>query len=92
MLSNNFKLLDCTMRDGGYLNNWSFDKKFAREYLLACVKTGVDVIEIGITCGSLLTKMFSAIYIGDWTSYYLALEYETDPTPVDLVEGFKKKL
>ena len=42
MLSNDFKLLDCTMRDGGYLNNWSFDKKFAREYLLACVKTGVD--------------------------------------------------
>ncbi|MBT4260691.1 MAG: hypothetical protein HOD90_12395 [Nitrospina sp.] len=35
------------MRDGGYLNNWHFDKKFAREYLLACVKTGVDVIEIG---------------------------------------------
>ena len=55
-------------------------------------KSGVDVIEIGITGGSLLTKMFSAIYIGDWTSYYLALEYETDPTPVDLVENFKKKL
>ena len=35
------------MRDGGYLNNWSFDKKFAREYILATVKTGVDVIEIG---------------------------------------------
>ena len=35
------------MRDGGYLNNWYFDKKFAREYLLACVNTGVDVIEIG---------------------------------------------
>jgi glucose/mannose-6-phosphate isomerase len=55
-------------------------------------KSGVDVIEIGITGGSLLTKMFSAIYIGDWTSYYLALEYKTDPTPVDLVENFKKKL
>jgi glucose/mannose-6-phosphate isomerase len=55
-------------------------------------KSGVDIIEIGITGGSLLTKMFSAIYIGDWTSYYLALEYETDPTPVDVIEGFKKKL
>ena len=55
-------------------------------------KSGVDVIEIGITGGSLLTKMFSAIYIGDWTSYYLALEYETDPPPVDVIEGFKKKL
>ena len=35
------------MRDGGYLNGWFFNKKFAREYLLAAVKTGVDVIEIG---------------------------------------------
>ena len=47
MLTDDFKLLDCTMRDGGYLNSWFFDKKFAREYLLASVKTGVDIIEIG---------------------------------------------
>jgi len=39
-----------------------------------------------------LTKMISAIYIGDWTSYYLALKYGTDPTPVKIVEELKKKL
>jgi len=55
-------------------------------------KSGVDVIEIGITGGCLLTKLFSAIYIGDWASYYLALEYETDPSPVDVIEEFKKRL
>ena len=47
MRIDDLKLLDCTMRDGGYLNGWFFNKKFAREYLLASVKTGVDVIEIG---------------------------------------------
>ena len=47
MLTDDLKLLDCTIRDGGYLNSWFFDKKFAREYLLASVKTGIDIIEIG---------------------------------------------
>ena len=25
------KILDCSLRDGGHLNNWSFDKKFAQD-------------------------------------------------------------
>jgi len=25
------KILDCTIRDGGYLNNWNFDKKTVRD-------------------------------------------------------------
>jgi len=30
--------------------------------------------------------------LADWTSYYLALEYGQDPTPVDMVENLKKIL
>lgn len=37
-------------------------------------------------------KMFSSISIADWASYYLALEYRQDPTPVDMVENLKKIL
>ena len=55
-------------------------------------KKGVYATEIGITGGSLLTRIFSAIYIGDWTSYYLALKYSTDPTPVDVIEELKNAL
>ena len=29
------KILDCTLRDGGYYNNWKFDKKFVNNYLTA---------------------------------------------------------
>ncbi len=54
-------------------------------------KSGVPVTEIGLK-GEMLNKMFSCIHLGDLTSYYLALRYETDPTPVDLIEDFKKKL
>jgi len=51
---------------------------------------GVDIIEI--TGKDILYKVFSNILLADWTSYYLALEYKIDPTPVKIVEEFKKKL
>ncbi|NQU99061.1 bifunctional phosphoglucose/phosphomannose isomerase [Candidatus Woesearchaeota archaeon] len=55
-------------------------------------KQGIDVTDIAIKGDTLLTKLFSSIYIGDWTSYFLALRYETDPTPVNEVEELKKAL
>ncbi|MBQ8476239.1 hypothetical protein IJ531_04165 [bacterium] len=39
------KILDCTLRDGGYINNWNFpDIKNIIQYLQ---KTGIDYIEAG---------------------------------------------
>lgn len=38
------------------------------------------------------SKMFLSISLADWTSYYLALEYKQDPTPVEMVEKLKKIL
>lgn len=42
-----FEILDCTVRDGGYINNWRFEKKLVREIYRALSKSGVDYIEIG---------------------------------------------
>ncbi len=39
-----------------------------------------------------ITRAFSAVWLGDWVSYYLAMENKTDPTPVDIIEEFKKRL
>jgi len=52
----------------------------------------VEVTEVEIKGDCFLTKLFSAIYIGDWVSYYLALNYNQDPTPVNIVEDLKRKL
>jgi len=46
-MEENIKILDCTLRDGGYMNNWHFDKKMAREVYRALSKSGADVVEIG---------------------------------------------
>jgi len=39
-----------------------------------------------------LSQMMSLIYLGDWTSYYLAILNETDPTPVKVIDYLKKRL
>jgi 4-hydroxy 2-oxovalerate aldolase len=41
------KLLDCTIRDGGYVNDWKFTEEQMRECYVACSNAGVDYIEIG---------------------------------------------
>ena len=40
-------LLDCTLRDGGYLNDWKFGKENIANIFERLVSSGVDVIEIG---------------------------------------------
>jgi len=55
-------------------------------------KYNIPVTEILIKGEDSLTKLFSSIYIGDWTSYFLALAYKIDPTQVDIVEDLKKQL
>ena len=40
-------LLDCTLRDGGYLNDWAFGKDNITYIFERLVSSGVDVIEVG---------------------------------------------
>lgn len=46
-LSSKVKILDCTFRDGGYYNNWDFDKEFASNYLNTMSLSSVEYVEIG---------------------------------------------
>jgi 4-hydroxy 2-oxovalerate aldolase len=47
MNNKKLKILDCTIRDGGYLNDWHFDLKLVRELYRAHSRSGVDFVEIG---------------------------------------------
>ncbi len=55
-------------------------------------KQGIPVMELRMKGDSIMTKLFTAILLGDFTAYYLALKYEIDPTPVEMVEHLKKML
>jgi glucose/mannose-6-phosphate isomerase len=39
-----------------------------------------------------LAQMLSAIHLGDYVSYYLAMLYEVDPTPVKVIDYLKERL
>lgn len=41
------KLLDCTLRDGGYLNDWKFGKDNIVNIFERLVSAGIDIIETG---------------------------------------------
>jgi 4-hydroxy 2-oxovalerate aldolase len=46
------QILDCTLRDGGYYNNWDFSKEFVSEYLATAEAMGIKYIEIGFRLNS----------------------------------------
>lgn len=41
------KLLDCTLRDGGYYTQWDFDSRLVDEYIQAMNLLPVDYLEVG---------------------------------------------
>jgi 4-hydroxy 2-oxovalerate aldolase len=41
------RVLDCTIRDGGLMNNHQFDDEVVRAVYAACVEGGVDYMELG---------------------------------------------
>lgn len=41
------KILDCTLRDGGYYTNWNFSAEIVKNYLLAMENLPIDYLEVG---------------------------------------------
>jgi len=39
--------IDCTLRDGGYYNDWDFSKELVADYLSAMDAAGIDFVELG---------------------------------------------
>lgn len=50
------------------------------------------VLEVESAGESLLARIYSLIYVGDYASYYLALEYGINPTPVAVIDYLKQQL
>ena len=41
------KVLDCTLRDGGYYTGWNFSKNLFENYLKTVSKLNISIIELG---------------------------------------------
>ena len=44
---NKIKILDCTLRDGGYYNNWDFSREVVNDYLRVMSLVRIDYVEVG---------------------------------------------
>ena len=60
-----------------------------KEYL---TDQGVLYHELTGAGSTRLERMFSLIALGDWTSYWLAILTNTDPTPIPAIDYLKKRL
>ena len=50
------------------------------------------IVQVNSAGRSLLARLLSLVVIGDWTSFYLAILYEQNPTPVRRIEELKRRL
>lgn len=63
MYRKEIKVLDCTIRDGGLMNNWHFSDKYVKAVYDACVASGIDYMEIGYKSSE---KAYSRDEVGCW--------------------------
>lgn len=59
----NVKVLDCTLRDGGLVNNFFFNDSFVKELYLSNIKSGVDYMEFGYKASK---SLFNIDKFGKW--------------------------
>lgn len=57
------KVLDCTVRDGGLINNHNFEDSFVRAVYETCVASGIDYMEIGYKGAK---RLYSPTEHGKW--------------------------
>ena len=57
------KVLDCTVRDGGLINDHVFDDGFVQAVYQACAEAGIDYMEVGYKASK---KIFARSQFGAW--------------------------
>jgi 4-hydroxy 2-oxovalerate aldolase len=57
------KILDCTIRDGGLMNNHQFPEAIVRAVYTACVQAGIDYMEVGYKASK---RIFAPAQFGSW--------------------------
>lgn len=57
------KILDCTLRDGGLMNDHNFDDEVVKAVYTACVEAGIDYMELGYKASK---RIFAPTQYGAW--------------------------
>ncbi len=81
MFREQIKVLDCTIRDGGLINNHDFDKRLVKEVYKAVSAAGVDYMEIGYKNSK---NVFSPKEYGLW-------KFCDDEVISEVIDGIESK-
>ena len=76
------KVLDCTLRDGGYYCQWDFDESLVRDYLSSIDGSHVDMLELGFR---FLSKDYFCGAFGYTTDDYLLTLNLPERTPISVM-------
>lgn len=99
---NNISILDCTLRDGGYVNDWRFGETAIESILHKLCKTNVDILEIGFLRNEqydsnrvVFNSMQQVQELGnklEWNKDKIKLAVMAEiahPIPLDMIESSK---
>jgi glucose/mannose-6-phosphate isomerase len=78
-----------------FLDDAGGDPRLARRAELTALEyeaLGVITERVTARGPSCLARLFSLVHLGDYVSFYLALLYGVDPSPVDAIEHLKARL
>lgn len=81
MFREKIKVLDCTIRDGGLINDHDFDDRFVKEVYKSLSAAGVDYMEIGYRNSK---KLFSPKEFGKW-------KFCDDDVINEIIDGIESK-
>jgi len=92
------RLLDCTLRDGGYINDWKFGEKAIQNTVLDLTETGVDIIELGFlknepanyerTVFNEKKQMDKLIPPHEARMHYAAMIEVVNPIPLQMLQAY----
>ena len=70
---NQVNILDCTLREAGYLNNWEFKQEFSKDG---------NLLEIGVKACAMVANEYSCIFIPFNFIYILYKSYILNKLPL----------
>jgi 4-hydroxy 2-oxovalerate aldolase len=82
MYREQIKVLDCTVRDGGLINNHYFTDDFVREVYKALTRSGIDYMEFGYRNSK---ELFSPKDYGAW-------KYCDDDKIAEIIDGIESNI
>ena len=82
MYREEIKVLDCTIRDGGLINNHYFTDEFVREAYKALSKSGIDYMELGYRSSK---ELYPTQEYGPW-------KYCDDHKVAELIDGIESDI